>query len=55
MLDISFTLLGPIIIGFFAGSLIDKSFGLKFPIISIVSSFFGFFVGVYAVYKKYIK
>lgn len=53
MLDIALTLIVPAILGFIIGQNLDKHFGHKFPIWTMLLSLFGLITGFWSVYKRY--
>jgi F0F1-type ATP synthase assembly protein I len=55
MTDIAFSLVMPIVFGFFIGRYIDGLIHSKFPLWTILFSLFGVFTGMWSVYKRYIK
>lgn len=55
MFDIFFILLTPITIGFLFGFWLDAKLSSKFPVFSLVFAMFGFFFGMFSVYRRYIK
>jgi len=55
MLDISFYILVPIFVGFFAGYYLDKYLGFKYPVMTISLTILGIFTGMWSVFKRYMK
>jgi F0F1-type ATP synthase assembly protein I len=55
MSDIAFSLISPIILGFIVGHYIDRHYHSNFPIWSISLTFLGIIVGMWGIYKRYIK
>lgn len=54
MLDIPFTLMIPMFLGFMLGQYIDKQTASSFPTWTLVCFFMGMITGFWSVYKKYI-
>ena len=55
MLDITFTILTPIFLGFLAGYYLDKYLASKIPIWTILFTVLGVIIGMWSVYKRYGK
>lgn len=55
MLDISFSLVVPVILGFFIGRYFDTKYSLSFPVWTIVGTILGIITGMWSVYKRYIR
>lgn len=55
MLDITFTLLVPIFLGFFAGYYLDKRLNNEVPVWTIAFTVLGVVVGMWSVYRRYGK
>lgn len=53
-MDIAFSLIVPIILGFFVGQHFDKQAGGDFPTWTITCTIIGAITGMWSVYKRYI-
>jgi F0F1-type ATP synthase assembly protein I len=53
-MDITFSLITPIFLGFLAGQYFDKHAGGDFPLWTIVCTFLGVIIGMWSIYKRYI-
>lgn len=55
MTDIAFTLIAPVIAGFFLGYAVDQFFHNKFPAFTVGMVLLGMCAGIWSVYKKSLK
>ena len=55
MYDTPFILLVYLLAGFFAGMYIDKSFGMEYPIFTVLMTVIGLIGGIWTIIKKLIK
>lgn len=55
MLDMAFSLVVPVVLGFFAGQYLDRKFPSSFPIWTISLTLLGIITGFWSIYKRYIK
>ena len=55
MLDIAFTLVVPVVLGYFIGHYFDNLQHLSFPVWSITGVILGVITGMWSVYKRYIR
>jgi hypothetical protein len=55
MIDITFTLIVPIILGVITGNYIDQKASLHFPIGTVSLAMLGMVVGMWSVYKRYVS
>ncbi|MDD3149286.1 MAG: AtpZ/AtpI family protein [Candidatus Gastranaerophilales bacterium] len=54
MSDIAFSLLIPIVLGFFVGNYIDNKTMSEFPIWTVALTILGIITGMWSIYKQYI-
>ena len=55
MLDVAFTIITPIILGFLLGMYIDNKLHAKYPIWTMSLAVLGIIIGLYSVCKRYMK
>ncbi|MFH0702403.1 MAG: AtpZ/AtpI family protein [bacterium] len=55
MMDIAFSLVVPVILGFFLGHYLDVKYSNKFPLWTVVFILIGIITGLWSVYKNYIS
>jgi len=54
-MDITFNLLIPVVLGYFAGHYLDVYFTTSFPVWTVFFTFLGMVTGMWGVYKRYIR